>query len=51
MSDEGVRVTAGLKPGDILVTAGVQFLEDGMKVRLSKGAMTEIAEADGSASR
>ena len=51
VSDEGVRVKAGLKPGDILVTAGVQFLEDGMKVRLPKGAMTEIAQADGSASR
>jgi len=51
LSDEGVRVKAGLKPGDILVTAGVQFLEDGMKVRLPKGAMTEIAQADGLASR
>ena len=51
VSDEGVRVKAGLKPGDILVTAGVQFLEDGMKVRLPKGAMTEIAQADGLASR
>ena len=51
VSDEGVRVKAGLKPGDILVTAGIQFLKDGMKVRLPKGAMTEIAQADGSASR
>jgi multidrug efflux system membrane fusion protein len=51
VSDEGVRVKAGLKPGDILVTAGVQFLEDGMKVRLPKGVMTEIAQADGLASR
>ena len=51
VSDEGVRVKAGLKPGDILVTAGVQFLQDGMKVRVPKGAMTEVAQADGSASR
>jgi len=51
VSDEGVRVKAGLKPGDILVTAGVQFLQDGMKVRVPKGAMAEVAEADGSASR
>jgi multidrug efflux system membrane fusion protein len=51
VSDEGVHVKAGLKSGDILVTAGVQFLQDGMKVRLPKGAMTEVAEAHSSASR
>jgi RND family efflux transporter MFP subunit len=51
VSDEGVRVKAGLKPGDILVTAGVQFLQDGMKVRVPKGAMTEVAQTDGSANR
>jgi multidrug efflux system membrane fusion protein len=31
---EGVRVARGLESGDIVVTAGVQFLRDGMKVRL-----------------
>lgn len=31
---EGVRVAGGLQPGEIVVTAGVQFLSDGMKVRL-----------------
>jgi membrane fusion protein, multidrug efflux system len=31
---EGVRVASGLEPGEIVVTAGVQFLRDGMKVRL-----------------
>lgn len=31
---EGVRVARGIEPGDIVVTAGVQFLHDGMKVRL-----------------
>jgi multidrug efflux pump subunit AcrA (membrane-fusion protein) len=31
---EGVRVAGGLQPGEIVVTAGVQFLRDGMKVRL-----------------
>lgn len=31
---EGVRVASGLRPGEIVVTAGVQFLRDGMKVRL-----------------
>jgi membrane fusion protein, multidrug efflux system len=33
-ADEGVRVAGGLKPGDMVVTAGVQFLRDGMRVRL-----------------
>ena len=46
-----MRVKAGLKPGDILVTAGVQFLQDGMKVRLQKRAMTEVAQANASAGR
>src|SRR6185503_8335887 len=31
---EGVRIAGGLEPGAIVVTAGVQFLRDGMKVRL-----------------
>jgi multidrug efflux pump subunit AcrA (membrane-fusion protein) len=33
-ADEGVRVAGGLKAGDVIVTAGVQFLRDGMRVRL-----------------
>jgi RND family efflux transporter MFP subunit len=33
-ADEGVRVAGGLKPGDMVVSAGVQFLRDGMRVRL-----------------
>jgi RND family efflux transporter MFP subunit len=33
-ADEGVRVSGGLKAGDTVVTAGVQFLRDGMRVRL-----------------
>jgi membrane fusion protein, multidrug efflux system len=30
----GVRITGGLNAGDLVVTAGVQFLRDGMRVRL-----------------
>ncbi len=30
----GIEIVKGLKPGEILVTAGVHFLENGMKVRL-----------------
>ncbi len=31
---DGVRVAGGLEAGDMVVTAGVQFLRDGMRVRL-----------------
>jgi RND family efflux transporter MFP subunit len=31
---EGVKIASGLAPGEIVVTAGVQFLRDGLKVRL-----------------
>jgi membrane fusion protein, multidrug efflux system len=33
-SEDGVRIASGLNVGDIVVTAGVQFLRDGMRVRL-----------------
>jgi multidrug efflux system membrane fusion protein len=33
-ADAGVRITGGLNAGDLVVTAGVQFLRDGMRVRL-----------------
>ncbi len=32
--DDGVRIAGGLQPGDMVVTAGVQFLRDGMRVKL-----------------
>jgi RND family efflux transporter MFP subunit len=32
-ADEGLRVAGGLKAGDMVVSAGVQFLRDGMRVR------------------
>ena len=51
VTDEGVLVKAGLKPGEILITGGVQFLQNGMKVRLPKQAVTEVAQADGTVSR
>jgi membrane fusion protein, multidrug efflux system len=34
VADDGVRIVSGLQPGDVVVTAGVQFLRDGMRVRL-----------------
>jgi len=34
IADGGVRIASGLQPGDLIVTAGVQFLQDGMRIRL-----------------
>lgn len=45
---DGVRVAQGLKPGDIVVAAGTQFMTDGLKVKLPDGpqsATVETAEA------
>jgi RND family efflux transporter MFP subunit len=33
-TEGGVRIASGLSAGDMVVTAGVQFLRDGMRVRL-----------------
>ena len=34
VANNGARIADGLRPGDTVVTAGVQFLRDGMKVRV-----------------
>ena len=34
-----------LKPGEIVVTGGVQFLQDGMQVRLGKEILTAAVQA------
>jgi multidrug efflux pump subunit AcrA (membrane-fusion protein) len=34
VTGDGVQVSGGLQSGDMVVTAGVQFLRDGMRVRL-----------------
>jgi RND family efflux transporter MFP subunit len=34
IADAGVRIASGLQAGDMVVTAGVQFLRDGMPVRV-----------------
>jgi multidrug efflux system membrane fusion protein len=46
VTGDGVKVGAGIKPGEIVVTAGVQFLRDGTKVRLPKAVLTAMAETD-----
>ncbi|MBC8051173.1 MAG: efflux RND transporter periplasmic adaptor subunit [Chitinophagales bacterium] len=42
LSDDGVRVVAGLSEGEIVVAAGVQFLKEGQKVRFDEKT-SEIA--------
>ncbi|MEM1281964.1 MAG: efflux RND transporter periplasmic adaptor subunit [Chlamydiota bacterium] len=34
ITNEGIEITSGLKPGDLIVTAGVQFLTDGQGVQV-----------------
>ncbi len=36
-TEDGVRIVSGLHAGDVVVTAGVQFLRDGMAVRVPNG--------------
>ena len=42
---ESVKVVSGLKSGEVVVTGGVQFLTDGMQVRLPK-EIVQTAAAD-----
>ena len=42
VAEDGVEIAGGLQVGDLVVTAGVQFLRDGMRIRLPG----ERAEAD-----
>ena len=34
IAEDGARIASGLQPRDLIVTAGVQFLQDGMRIRL-----------------
>jgi multidrug efflux pump subunit AcrA (membrane-fusion protein) len=34
IAEDGVKIPDGLRAGDVVVTGGVQFLRDGMRVRL-----------------
>jgi len=34
IAEGGARIASGLQAGDLIVTAGVQFLQDGMRIRL-----------------
>jgi membrane fusion protein, multidrug efflux system len=51
VSEDGARVASGLAPGEIVVTGGVQFLQDGMKVRLAKEVLTAAIDTQVTAKR
>jgi len=43
---DGVRIAEGLKPGDVVVSAGTQFMTEGLKVKLEGIAGQQSAAAD-----
>lgn len=43
---DGVRIAEGLKPGDVVVAAGTQFMTEGLKVRLGNAASQQSAAAE-----
>ncbi len=43
VAEDGVRITSGLIPGEIVVSGGIQFLRDGMEVRLSQDFSPTVA--------
>ncbi|BAB53433.1 efflux RND transporter periplasmic adaptor subunit [Mesorhizobium japonicum] len=44
---DGVRVAEGLKPGDIVVAAGTQFMTENLRVKLAGGLAQQSASAEG----
>jgi multidrug efflux pump subunit AcrA (membrane-fusion protein) len=45
VGERGVELREGVKAGDVVVTGGVQFLTDGMKVRLPKDVQRTASAA------
>lgn len=43
---DGVRIAEGLKPGDVVVAAGTQFMTEGLKVKLDGAVEQQSAHAD-----
>ncbi len=39
-TDDGIKIASGINAGDLVVTGGVQFLRDGMRVRLPRERTT-----------
>ncbi|MER8973106.1 efflux RND transporter periplasmic adaptor subunit [Mesorhizobium sp. M0800] len=48
---DGVSVADGLKPGDVVVAAGTQFMTENLKVKLTGDAAQQSASADDAARR
>ncbi|MER9553981.1 efflux RND transporter periplasmic adaptor subunit [Mesorhizobium sp. M0323] len=48
---DGVSVADGLKPGDVVVAAGTQFMTENLKVKLTGDAGQQSASADDAARR
>ncbi|MEP6565692.1 MAG: efflux RND transporter periplasmic adaptor subunit [Mesorhizobium sp.] len=46
---DGVSVADGLKPGDVVVAAGTQFMTENLQVKLTGGAAQQSASADDAA--
>ena len=44
-TNDGVRIAQGLKPGDVVVAAGTQFMTEGLKVKLGSDATQQSADA------
>lgn len=44
-SDDGVRITEGLKPGDLVVAAGTQFMQPDLQVKIHQGEGQTAGEA------
>lgn len=44
---DGVRVAEGLKPGDVVVAAGTQFMTENLKVKFAGDAVLQSASAAG----
>lgn len=45
-SGDGVRVAEGLKPGDLVVAAGTQFMSENMQVKLPDGSGEQAAAVE-----
>jgi len=46
---DGVRIAEGLQPGDVVVSAGTQFMTEGLKVKLEGSTGQQSASADAAA--
>ena len=43
-TDVGIKISEGIRPGDLVVAAGTQFMAEDMKVKLPEGVLSHSAE-------